>query len=316
MIAFEGMGEVAAISAAALWCVATLLYGRLGQEISPLAMNLFKGLMALVMMLATMLALGLSFSSMPTSTFLLLVLSGVAGIGLGDTLHFIALKELGARLCLLIESLAPPLTVIMAFAFLNQGLSLINLLGIVITMAGIVWVISERAPAGQGKHLTLKGCFAAFGAALCQAGGTVLTFEAFAEVEVGALWTAVIRMVAGLAALLLILPLMRRHFALHQVRQTREHFWKWLLLASFIGTFLCIWLQQIAVKHTINPGIAQTLLCASPVLILPLAAWQGERITLRASLGAVVALAGIALLMFSSVEMPVDEGYQIEYQAD
>lgn len=292
-----GVGEIAAISAAAFWCISTLVYGRLGREISPLAMNLFKGLIALVMMLAAMLALGLAFTPMPVAAFLLLAVSGIAGIGIGDTLHFIALKELGARLCLLLETLAPPLTVVIAWVFLDEGLSFFNLLGIGITMLGITWVITERTASTQTKPLTLKGFAAGFGAALCQAGGATLTFQAFKLTEMGALWTGVIRMLAGLIVLMMLLPLLRRQFALERVRQTSTHFWKWMVAASFIGTFLCIWLQQIALKHTINPGIAQTLLCSSPILILPLAAWQGERISLRAGIGAVIAMIGITVLL-------------------
>jgi drug/metabolite transporter (DMT)-like permease len=297
MTEISGIGELAAVSAAAFWCIATLLYERLGQEITPLAMNLFKGLIALVMMLVVMISFGMAFSAMPTSVFLLLIISGILGIGIGDTLYFITLKELGSRVTLLLATLAPPLTVLIAWIFLSRGLSMMNMLGIAITMVGIVWVITERTAGEKGHRLSFKGLMAGFGASFCQAAGSTLSFQAFETVELGALWTAVIRMVAGLIVLLLILPLMRSQFALAQVRQTTARFWKLMVFASFIGTFICIWLQQIAFKYTTNPGVAQTLLCASPVLILPLSAWRGEAVTRRAILGALVAFSGIAVLL-------------------
>jgi drug/metabolite transporter (DMT)-like permease len=68
-----------------------------------------------------------------------------------------------------------------------------------------------------------------------------------------------------------------------------------LLTAIFLGTYLAMWLQQVSLK-LIPAGVFQTLFATSPLFVLPFAAWQGERVSLRAVLGAVVALAGVALL--------------------
>jgi drug/metabolite transporter (DMT)-like permease len=71
--------------------------------------------------------------------------------------------------------------------------------------------------------------------------------------------------------------------------------WLWLVFAITIGTYLAIWLQQVALKLT-SAGIMQTLFSTSPLFVLPLAAALGERVSPRAVLGASVALAGIGLL--------------------
>ncbi len=44
-------------------------------------------------------------------------------------------------------------------------------------------------------------------------------------------------------------------------------------------------------------GIAQTLLSTSPVFVLPMAALNGEKLSWRAVLGAVIALAGVWVLI-------------------
>jgi drug/metabolite transporter (DMT)-like permease len=68
-----------------------------------------------------------------------------------------------------------------------------------------------------------------------------------------------------------------------------------IAIAAFGGTYLGIWLQQIALK--LSPaGIAQTLLATSPLFVLPIVALLGEKITLRATVGVSIAIAGIALL--------------------
>ena len=66
--------------------------------------------------------------------------------------------------------------------------------------------------------------------------------------------------------------------------------------AAFFGTYLAILLQQTALKFT-AAGIAQTLAATSPLFVLPIAVWLGELVTVRAVLGVLVAIAGIALVL-------------------
>ena len=66
-------------------------------------------------------------------------------------------------------------------------------------------------------------------------------------------------------------------------------------IAAMASTYLGIWLQQISLKFA-PTGIAQTFLATSPLFILPIVALQGEKISLRAILGVVISLSGIALM--------------------
>ena len=68
----------------------------------------------------------------------------------------------------------------------------------------------------------------------------------------------------------------------------------WLLLATFVGTFLALWLQQIALKYA-NPAIAQTLIATSPLFILVIYAMKGEKVGAKSVIGTLGALGGISL---------------------
>ncbi|GAL17640.1 Gll3359 protein [Vibrio maritimus] len=70
--------------------------------------------------------------------------------------------------------------------------------------------------------------------------------------------------------------------------------WYWLIAAIFVGTFLALWLQQIALKHA-NPAVAQTLIATSPLFILIIYAVRGEQISRRSVVGTLCALLGISL---------------------
>jgi len=68
-----------------------------------------------------------------------------------------------------------------------------------------------------------------------------------------------------------------------------------LFVAAFIGTYLCLWLQQMAIQGA-PAGIIQTLLSTTPIFILPIAAMQGEKITWRAVIGAAISIVGVMMV--------------------
>lgn len=67
-------------------------------------------------------------------------------------------------------------------------------------------------------------------------------------------------------------------------------------IAAFAGTYLGIWLQQVAVKFAVV-GVALTLSNTSPLFLIPIAFCLGERISLRTILGVFIAIGGVAVLL-------------------
>lgn len=69
-----------------------------------------------------------------------------------------------------------------------------------------------------------------------------------------------------------------------------------LSAAMFLGTYIGVWLVNTGLKFT-YAGIAATLTATSPIWVLPLAHYfSGDRMTTRSVVGALIAVAGIALL--------------------
>lgn len=308
----EFKGELAAMSAALLWAVVSVVYGYLGQKIPPMLLNLSKGLVAIALLLLTLLLRDFLLPALDSPTFLsplsspfntldhfalplfLLILSGAIGISFGDTVFFAALNQLGARRTLLIHTLAPPFTALLAIFFLGEQLTLIAWCGMIITIIGVAWTIAERVSGTEttSNHL-LPGVSLGLLAALAQAVGAVLSRAALAQTAIDPLWSTLIRLLAGVSLLLLWM-------LWKQGRQVLSGLGSQRLLAivfvtAFFSTYLGIWLQQISLKFA-PAGIAQTLSATSPVFVLPLAIALGEFVSIRAILGAVVSLVGIALL--------------------
>lgn len=296
-------GEIAALVAAVLWCVSSVVYGRIGATIPPLHLNLIKGIVAIAFLIVTIAVTGDFFPVLPPISLCLLLLSGIVGIGLGDTAFLAAINNMGARRVLLMETLAPPITAVLALIFLQERLNLSAWCGVLLTILGVAWVISERtAEVDGGKDGELapkwRGIGFALLAAAANASGAVLSRAALAGTNINPLWAALLRLGA---AVFLLLP----WIIWQQQSRTSPVFAYWksrkvimaTCFAGFCGTYLGVWLQQVAIKFT-AVGIASTLLQTSPVFILPLSMWMGEKVSLRAIAGVLVAIAGIALLFY------------------
>ena len=287
------IGETAALAAALLWALSSVVYSRLGLKIAPLQLNLYKGIIAIAFILITLLIQGAAFTNISASTVVLLVFSGVVGIGLGDTAYFSALNSLGARRTLLLETSSPPMGALLALIFIDEQLSTGAWCGILLTILGIAWVISERNPTND-ISVSRQGIIWGLLAAIAQATGAVISRFALIQSDISPLESTLIRLIGGTVIVIGLLF----------VPQAKQANIKWQLswrslgiiaIAAFGSTYLGIWLQQTSLKFA-PTGIAQTFLATSPLFILPIVALQGEKISLRAILGVVISLAGIALI--------------------
>ncbi|WP_104401072.1 DMT family transporter [Vibrio penaeicida] len=291
------IGEASAIGAAIVWAMATWIYGQFSHQFSAMQLNIVKGVIASAMMLVV-----IPFMPMPddgwameTGHFIILAVSGVVGIAIGDSAYFAALKRIGANKTLLLESLAPPLSGVLALLALGSELSVQSWLGVVVTTAAVTFVVIR--PSSIDQEASMAGIGFGLLASVCQASGVVISHYALVAGDIPPLWGALIRLSIGVVAVALVIRLLEP-----QPFSGIKHHWKGvnrkqhtkLLLAIFVGTFLALWLQQIALKNA-NPAVAQTLIATSPLFILFIYAWNGERVSSTSVIGTLAALGGISL---------------------
>ncbi|WP_241974287.1 DMT family transporter [Aliidiomarina minuta] len=292
------IGQLAALSAALFWALATLLYNRSSLHLSAAQLNLVKGMVACPLLLISLLLFGHQLPLDPSSPALwLLLLSGVIGITIGDTCYFAALRRLGPWHTILLEYLAPPLAAVIAWVFLGEILTLLEIIAAFTVIAGVIFVLTEKRMTSVEVpgQLSRSGLAFAVTAAWCQASGLVMAFHALQSFEVNAMQAALIRLGGGTLALtagLLIFAPRLFKSTWGQVRKTRV---LPLMSAIFMGTFLAIWLQQIAIAY-VTPGIAQTLLATAPLFMIAINMLYGRGVSARALTGTLLALLGIALL--------------------
>jgi len=301
-----GPGHGAALAAALCWATATFLYRDFACRLPSAHLNLLKGIVAAALLAATLLFVGPSAAGLDGSRCVLLALSGLVGIAVGDSAYFAALARLGPRKALLAESAAPPLTALLALVALGERLSSTAWFGVVLAAAGVTWVVAERPvpprdeqsapPTAHSGADTTAGAAYGFVAALSQAAGAVMARAALVGASVSPLWAAFIRLAAATVGLSFWVFAIRSCRPADVTAGLTPACRRRLGLTIVIGTYLAIWLQQVALQHT-SAGVAQTLLATSPLAGLVLARLGGERPSWRAVAGAFVAVAGVALLV-------------------
>ncbi len=290
-------GELAALGVAFLWALTSIVYSKLGKKIPPLLMNLSKGGIAIVLIIFTILLSGQQLlPSINVIPFILLVLSGAVGIGIGDTAYFSALNRLGARRTLLLKTLGPPFAAIASAVFLKEQLSYTAWVGILLTVLGVAWVISERATSVTGTNKQLiPGIGFALLSAFTDALGAVFSRAALIDTSITPLWSAMVRLVGGALILLLWLMLERKPVGVPVKELRSRKLLGIIALCAFLSTYLGFWLQQISLKFT-TAGVAKSLGATSPLFVIPITFFLGDVVTIRAIVGVFVAVAGVGLL--------------------
>ena len=235
----------------------------------------------------------------PPERWFWLGLSGVLGLVIGDAMLFQAFVWLGPRLSMLVMSLVPVISTLLAWVLLGERLAAWQLFAIAITVAGVASVILDQggnnAAIVEGKNYFI-GVLFALGGASGQASGLIAAKKGLVG-DFSALSGTLIRMFVATVVLWGITILMRQgQETLRKLKDDPKAF-KYLLAGAFIGPFVGVYLSLVAVQAT-QVGIASTLMALPPVFLLPISHFVfKEHIGVRAVLGTLVAITGVAMLL-------------------
>jgi drug/metabolite transporter (DMT)-like permease len=238
----------------------------------------------------------------PVSSILWIGASGIVGLAIGDSALFRAFTLIGPRRGMLAMATAPVFTVVGAWLLVDEALGWQALVGIAVVMGGVMLAVLGRDPGGgrfadPARALRIRGYALGMIAAAGQGLGSAFVKMGMAggEVEVDPLAATFVRMVFAWGAYwLLALP---QHGVRKLIRPLRDRRGTLALLAAtFLGPYLSVYISILAVRHA-EAGVAQVILSAVPVFVL-LPAWfvYRDRPAPLAVVGAVVAVAGGAIL--------------------
>lgn len=243
------------------------------------------------------------------------MLSGLLGIGLGDSAYFQALPRLGSRrTVLLVQCLTAPFAAVIEWLWLGSKLNLPEIFCIAVILTGVVIALAP------GDHLKIEprqlkigliACvFSAIGAAI----GAVLIRKAFAVAHAGGVYpdagtTGYQRVLGGIlvpAIMLVAFKWRSAHahgpaFAGDTLQISRNKWrliWPWVLANAIAGQTLGVTCMQWALATT-NAAIVTAIIALTPVFLLPMTRiFEGEKIGIRSLIGALIAVGGVMGLTY------------------
>jgi drug/metabolite transporter (DMT)-like permease len=302
----ELVGESSAIVVSFLWTTCSLLFAYAGKRIGALSVNAVRIIAAVGMLgAAHILWFGTIIPEANGQQWYYMSLSGIVGLAIGDFGYFGTLVVLGPRRGTLLMSLNPIFSVIAGYFLLTEVLDIWTFVGVIITLTGVTWVILEREEASNEEPLSKKEKISGitFGmiGAVGQGVGLVLAKYGMInaatdpDVPLHPLSATLIRMIAGTIVVWLFIIIIGRFPELIKSFKDGSAM-KATVSGAFFGPFLGVWLSMVAVAYALA-GVAATLMSLMPIIVIPVL-WllYKQKTSWRGMVGAIVAIAGVAIL--------------------
>jgi drug/metabolite transporter (DMT)-like permease len=285
------VGACASLGCAWTWAVASLVFAAALQETkaSAAGLGLVKATIAgpLLVVVGLMSGAGWPYVGDQLGA---LVITSVLGLLVADTAWLMSLARLGVARGVLLIPLVPVTTALLARLTLGEQLGPVALVGGALTLVGVVGA-TERPGTERGGAISVAGVVVGVAYVLSQAASNVLLKSVLQSAA--AMHVASLRLMVGIP-MLAVLVVFQGGLADVRPLLTRTRL-PTIVVASLIGTMAGMWLGSVGTQR-LPVAVATTLAATTPVWALVLLRLRGEAVSLRAVLGAVVAIAGVALL--------------------
>ena len=287
-------GELISLLVTFLWTVTAMASEVASKRLSPLGLNIIRMFLSLVFLSILMwVVCGRPFpQDADAETWMWLL--------------FNSYLLIGSRFGQLFMTLAPAAAAIFGFILLGEQMSVLAVVGMLVTMFGIG--LSVLSKGGGHRRLSLKlplkGILFGIGAGLGQGIGLVFSKVGMTHYEtlittpealdLMPFSSTFIRAVTGFVGFSLVMFFTRRTRQIASVCRDRRGI-AFAFLATLMGPFLGVSLSLMATLYT-STGIAQTIMAMTPILIL-LPSWYffRQKITILEIIGALISVMGVML---------------------
>jgi drug/metabolite transporter (DMT)-like permease len=292
------LGELAALATTVCWSFTAIFFSFSGRLVGSQVVNRSRLVFALGFISLTHLLLQGSLLPLSAEPFRWgwLALSSVLGLVLGDSFLFRAYATIGPRYSMLMMSSVPIVSTVLAWIFLGETVGPIEMAGILVTVAGVGWVVTEKQPgrtAVENKQYC-RGLFFGFLGAVGQASNLIAAKFGLVNdyPTISATWIRIFVAVLIMWGLASVRGEIRPTIA----QWRNKTAFRAIIGGTFVGPFLGIWMSLVAVQLT-RVGIASTLMALPPVMLIPISyVLFKERVSKRGIVGTILAFAGVAII--------------------
>ncbi len=289
------IGEISAIVTACLWSVTSFLFAFAAEKVGSVQVNINRIILAAIILFLIVAVSGIDYT-LSTSQVIYLIISGVVGLVIGDSFLFKTYQLIGARLGMIMMSLVPAISAVLAWVFLDEFITPLGIFGMVVTISGVILVVTEKGQQSVKKNFSKIGILYGFLGAAGQAGGLILAKLAFAESYVNGFVASFARLSSAGVIILAGGLLLKRYRNPIKTYRNEIPALRATIAATVLAPVLGVTLSLVAIEFT-KVGIASTLMALVPIIMLPISKYYyKEEMSFRAVSGAFIAVAGVIVL--------------------
>ncbi len=288
------IGILSALGAATSWTYACFIWRSQTQKYKSIDINLIKNIIAFLVFVPAFINLS---SVTELKNIFILLISGIIGIGLGDTFYLKSLQTIGTRKTLSVETLSPLIAALSGEFFINENLTPKSWVGIIIVSISLFIILKqgndfkEEDSSLSGKN-NLKIFAFPFLSVLCAVLGGLFSRMVFLQSNLSPFLTTEIRLL-GAIIFLVTLKRFQINFFFKNIEKKQQ---KRFLISILLGTNIGILLQQIVFK-TLPIGLGWALLSTSPVISLIFAKNEEREISKKIILFTCFLFFGLTLII-------------------
>ncbi|MEM3874573.1 MAG: DMT family transporter [Candidatus Bathyarchaeia archaeon] len=296
------IGELAALGAALCWTFSAVLYKKALAETKPISANIVRcaGTSLILILFFALIGKIHVFASLPARATFLASVSGIIGLGLGDTLYMNSLEILGVARAVPITCTYPLFSLVWAFLFAGETITLPVVFGTAAIVFGIWLLTSGEKKQSIGadedwKKLRVKGFVFALATAIAWSVSISminLAVKATAGLE-QAYAINTLRIAAVAIFLLALVPFGKvKPFILEMRRKTAIMLLAGGLIAIGLGWFF------LTTSFTYIPEAQAVPISSVTPLFSALfgVVFLRERVTAKVAIGSAMVVAGIFLV--------------------
>lgn len=148
------IGELAALGAALSWTVSALFYKKALEGAKPISANIIRLAVTGSILLLTVALIGRLgvLSSMSMQLFVLAAVSGIVGLGIGDTLYLVSLKSIGVSRAVPLTCIYPLFSLLWAVLVFGEQITVTVAVGAMVIVLGVLFLSQGQTNVGEGRR--------------------------------------------------------------------------------------------------------------------------------------------------------------------
>lgn len=295
------IGELAALGAAICWAISAIMYKEALFKTKPVSANIVRLVCTSIILVAYLAIIGKFgvLMNLPAYAVVLACVSGIIGLGFGDTLYMMSLKLIGVARAVPITCVYPLFNLLWAVFLVEEPITLSVILGAVTIVFGI-WLLRQETDAGTAeteKKILVKGVAYALATAVMWSVSITMIDMAVTLPETSSLDHALaintIRVAAIAVSLLVSAPIIDRGFGfLKMQRKTLAALIFGGIVALGLGWFFLTYSFTNTSESRAVPISSTTPLFSTLSAII----FLHERVTAKNALGSILIVVGVFLI--------------------